>query len=569
MDDGSATVPADGMTPEHNVLVFIIDDVGKEPFSCYDNTTYNPASPGSRVDPLTAEWANQWDEAAQDDSEYAYPPTPITLALAKDGLLLERMHVPAMCSPMRASILTGRSGQQHTLGDVIQAAQSTDDDGTPFKYQGKTYYELMDDQGSDYERLHIGKWHISEHYAALTTFDEVTASFKAPVTQGHATYYEGSLVNLAAGAAAGYSSTRGDHTEYPWTRYDVRESPVLVTGNAAGPFAGETGLAYDGWYETDTHSLIKTVEAAIAAIEKAASDEKPFVMTVMIHMVHVPLAWAAMGGAALSAAGYHSYGASDPGSEALRRKAALESADTALGLIRAAMTTAQAAKTNTIVISDNGSTTPWLEPDATADTLEPTKPAVPASDYDDDHVKRSGYQGGISAACVIHGPGVVSPGDGSVPRVWSGLCGVEDVFDLVCYWTGTRHAGDTRYDTTVLRNAVNNTAATGRATYVQRQFINGFVDDPTSDDAENGDAFSCAQNGDGWKLLWAQGGSWELYDLPNDPVEATDLFDAASGGTVQAKYGNLTGTQQGHFDELYTTLLRHGLVPEALEIVLD
>lgn len=602
-------------TGDLNVIVFNIDDAGREYLSAYDNATWTG-------DPIPTPWANKWDTGT-----FPYPPSPVMDDLAANGLLLSRFHVAAMCSPTRSALITGRSNQEHGLGNAIQSQT-----GPEFQFQGTPLYQLLAEQGSRYERIHIGKWHVTQ-----TTLGPVDgsgpdqassiAAHKKVVERGYANLFYGNSSNHEEVPGIVPGSDIADHTQFTWCRHDVRDNPRPFTGGPGGPYDGDPDLTFDIYYTGDDagtpNSLIYETDAAIKAIEEAEEDGKPFVMHFWYHAVHTPHDWDEMGGAYLSAQGYHSYGATDPGTVPGRIKAFTESVDTSIGLVRAALSPSQAAKTMIVVITDNGSTSSMLVPHTIADDaanediLEAGKDTVPVSGYNDSHSKRSPWEGGIGAACIIHGPAVVNPGDGSAPRVWNGLCGVEDLFRLMAEWTGARLTEDVIYQTPVLSSAVKDTHAKGRDFYIQSAYQNGYQHDPFSEDQSGQIRFVSAQSHEGYKLLWVRAGGelspnteppspgtltssypdeptaswlWQFYDMNANPLEANapdapthygDMFWKPNSGwtddqahdyeekTPGRRWLALAANQPDHlphFEKLYLALAEKSLIPPGMEL---
>lgn len=111
--------------PGPNVVVVLLDDVGFAQLGCY----------GSSIS------------------------TPHMDALAESGLRFSNFHATALCSPTRASLLTGRN--HHSVGMGFLAAFDT---GYP-SYRGRvtrraaTVAELMRDSG--YGTYALGKWHLA------------------------------------------------------------------------------------------------------------------------------------------------------------------------------------------------------------------------------------------------------------------------------------------------------------------------------------------------------------------------------------------------------------------------
>ncbi len=127
--------PGDGAP---NVVVVLLDDTGFAQFGCY----------GSDID------------------------TPHIDALAENGLQFTNFHVTPLCSPTRASLLTGRS--QHAVG---MRAVSNFRTGFPHQLghisnHAATIAEVLRDEG--YATFCVGKWHLApmEQCSAAGPFDQ-------------------------------------------------------------------------------------------------------------------------------------------------------------------------------------------------------------------------------------------------------------------------------------------------------------------------------------------------------------------------------------------------------------
>jgi arylsulfatase len=121
-----------------NVVVVLLDDTGFAQFGCY----------GSDID------------------------TPNVDALAADGLQFTNFHVTPLCSPTRASLLTGRS--QHAVG---MRAVSNFRTGFPnmlghITNHAATVAEVLRQEG--YATFCVGKWHLApmEQCSAAGPFDQ-------------------------------------------------------------------------------------------------------------------------------------------------------------------------------------------------------------------------------------------------------------------------------------------------------------------------------------------------------------------------------------------------------------
>lgn len=108
-----------------NVVLVLYDDVGFGSFGCY----------GSEI------------------------ATPTMDALARDGLRYNNFHVTPLCSPTRASLLTGRN--HHSVGMAFLANADSGFPGTRghVSKQAATLAEML--KSSGYNTMCVGKWHIA------------------------------------------------------------------------------------------------------------------------------------------------------------------------------------------------------------------------------------------------------------------------------------------------------------------------------------------------------------------------------------------------------------------------
>lgn len=178
--------------------------------------------------------------------------TPSMDRLASEGVRFSNFHATAVCSPTRASLLTGRN--HHKVG---MAFLSHVDDGYP-GYRGRvshraaTLAEILQDSG--YNTLAVGKWH-------LAPMDQTTAAGpydQWPLGRGFERYY-------------GFMEGLTDHY-YPELFYD---------NHAADPPASPE----DGYHLTSD-----LVDRSIEFIrdQTSVTPEKPFFLYLAFGATHTP-----------------------------------------------------------------------------------------------------------------------------------------------------------------------------------------------------------------------------------------------------------------------------------------
>jgi len=85
--------------------------------------------------------------------------TPTLDALAQAGLRYNRFHTTAICSPTRASLLTGRDSHAANVGAVLNSANSYPGYQGVLKKETATVAEVLRENG--YSTAAFGKWHLA------------------------------------------------------------------------------------------------------------------------------------------------------------------------------------------------------------------------------------------------------------------------------------------------------------------------------------------------------------------------------------------------------------------------
>jgi arylsulfatase len=124
--------------------------------------------------------------------------TPTLSRVAKAGISYNRFHSTAMCSPTRASLLTGRNHTHVDCGQIAELANDWDGFSGTIPKSSATIAEVLKDYG--YSTAAFGKWHNTP--ATLTTskgpFDEWPTGYGFEYfygfLAGEASQYEPQLV---------------------------------------------------------------------------------------------------------------------------------------------------------------------------------------------------------------------------------------------------------------------------------------------------------------------------------------------------------------------------------------
>jgi arylsulfatase len=179
--------------------------------------------------------------------------TPAIDALAADGLRYNRFETKAVCSPTRASLLTGRNSQTVRMNDLPSRLQQADPTDTS---QAKGELPLNAEtlatalRAGGYRTAAVGKWHLAPAY------DTAAGATKAswPLQRGFDSFY---------GFIGG------------WTD---QYQPELVEGNQ--PIPSPTMRDY--------HLSVDLVNRSIAALKAAEAAGRPSFLYLSFGAAHAP-----------------------------------------------------------------------------------------------------------------------------------------------------------------------------------------------------------------------------------------------------------------------------------------
>ena len=257
-----------------NILLVIADDFGVDAVGVYSR-----------------------DDLYGHDGEGASPAhTPTIDSLAASGVLFRNAYTNPICSPTRATILTGKYPHQVGVGYPVEAQLDVSETIIP---------EILP---SVYQSAAIGKWHLTNPTRGPT------ANKNHPISSGF-DYFSGTL----SGAVRDYNS---------WPKVTSSTSMNSLSQN--------------------NYTVYATTDAAnetIAKIEEYA--DQPWFIWLAFHAPHTPFH---APDPALT-----THDVTESSSNANKYKAMVEAMDTELGRIIASMPSEVLADTTIIFIGDNGS----------------------------------------------------------------------------------------------------------------------------------------------------------------------------------------------------------------------
>jgi arylsulfatase A-like enzyme len=417
-----------------NIVVFLVDDLGATDLGCFGSTFYE---------------------------------TPNVDRLAAGGMRFTAAHSACpVCSPTRASILTGRYPQRTGITDYINPRGANQPGGwtrntrlLPAKYsdhlalEERTIAEVLRDAGN--ATFFAGKWHLG-------------GKGFSPTDQG----FEINKGGTDAGAPRSYFS--------PY------KNPLLADGPP-----GES-------------LPLRLAEETCKFI--AASKERPFFAYLSFYSVHIPLQATKEGIAKYEAkaaslpVGKAEFGREHESKWRMVQKhptyaAMVEEMDRAVGMVLDQLDELKLTE-NTIVIftSDNGGL-------STGEGSPTTNLPLRAG-------KGWMYEGGIRVPTIVRWPGVAGPGSTCATPIIS-----TDYYPTLVEATGKAPAAQNSLDGVSIVPLLRGQSIPERTLYWDYPHYGN----------QGGLPSSAIREGK-WKLIeWREDGALELYDLDADPGETHNL----------------------------------------------
>jgi arylsulfatase A-like enzyme len=426
--------PARAQRP--NVLVVVLDDVGVDKLSIY-------------APPVTA------------------PPMPQLTALAGAGVRFAKAYASPLCSPTRATLMTGRYAFRTGMGDVASTYTLPTSEVTLAEM-------LKTVTPTPYVCGAFGKWHLS-------TQTDTTH----PIMQGFDSY-------------VGATASIADHFDWDLIRADTAGVTSTAIGSPAGPFDETTFTASITSYEAETW---------------INAQNTPFFAYVCFNAPHAPYQvppltlLSAATQATITGLGYA------PGDDLtgmpddhLAYDWMLEAVDTELANLLTGIA-AKLANTTILVVTDNGTPAQVID--------------VPP--YDDTHAKGSVYEQGTRVGLVASGKGVNAMG-----LTCQGLVHAVDIFSTVAALTGAPLPAGVTLDSSSFRPMLTTpTAASARTQVFTQKFTpNGiYTVDPAAAPGTLTEHLRAMNDGHYKYVRIGLGTPVEMaFNLLTDPTETNDLW---------------------------------------------
>ncbi|VGO16296.1 Arylsulfatase [Pontiella desulfatans] len=240
------------------------------------------------------------DQGWGDVAYYGHPTlkTPELDDMAAESLRCDRFYAAAsVCSPTRATVLTGRSNWRMNITSPLNPGEAA------IPYSNKTLAEYL--QPLNYYTAHVGKWHIGG-------FEQATAGayYRPPWTCGfdhcHSTYNVvntgdpyAALVDDYNAAQAGTPNVDKNNIvhDMDYIEDTVRHDLYWVYPPPAGKEAEALGgawnipieIAKDDAFLRSGNDAATTGQKTIDFIREANRQNKPFFIYSCFHSVHTPL----------------------------------------------------------------------------------------------------------------------------------------------------------------------------------------------------------------------------------------------------------------------------------------
>jgi len=224
--------------PQNNILLLILDDWGIDAFDLY-NTRSGPNIAFANMPHLKS-------------LLFTHPATAGATSIPDKGLLFDNGHSQPICSPTRATILTGRHPYQHTVGNPNTGILPSSE---------LTFPEIMQADAPSYGLASFGKWHLGNDITGprdvggWPTFQgTIGTDINTLVANGD--YASPYATSVQVDNAVNYITGQGTDPWCVWMGFNAPHTPWADPATHLTPTAG-----YSGGNTTDKENYIRMLEA--------------------------------------------------------------------------------------------------------------------------------------------------------------------------------------------------------------------------------------------------------------------------------------------------------------------
>jgi arylsulfatase A-like enzyme len=235
--------------PTNNILLIIADDYGAD-----SSRLYNTPASGASL-----------------------PPTPNIISLAQQGVVFRHAYAQPVCSPTRATIITGQHAFRTGIGDVVAM-------GTPTLTVA--HFTLPEafaaNPARNYALAQFGKWHLANgpnspatiggwpHFAgslqgSIASYTSWTKTVNGVQTAGYTNYATSDVVD----DAVAWIQARGAQPWFAWVAFNAPHSPLHVPPASLAPgYATNTAVAAN---RRQYEAMVEAMDTEIGRLLSAVS----------------------------------------------------------------------------------------------------------------------------------------------------------------------------------------------------------------------------------------------------------------------------------------------------------
>lgn len=497
-----------------NLILILCDDVGPEQFSAWGLA----------------------DDGAQGGQKYPATPNITKLAnggsfngVAGNGFKFTRFYVEQLCSPTRATLLTGRHPFRHGVGDIARTDNGTPNPLSYFLPDGEeTLFEQISRQVPTTKTAVFGKWHLG------TT---VTGGGRSPERAGFMEHaiHEFNLTNQTGGWSYEVNTTGGNKytTKQYYTVFSVDKAIDFIKNAQGSPFA--LYLPLTACHSPFTNNSKFSTRAAppddghydgVVNWTQAQEYWTPWTTTDPEGPDYPPDPNVIDGRPPR-----HSF------------KACVEYMDYQIGRLLDSIPAATLQDTIVVFLTDNGTGFSLLQPDSIAlpsptytvvnpqpgEKLLRTSPAT-WDYYPTYNAKDSPFEGGVRVPCAVWGVAGVGVSTGSYTKIAHAV----DLMPTLLEMLGLEQ-NVSPVDGLSLADVISGSTSVAKHSYVYSEWfqhgndVNNPKYPPITDDKRSDTAWAVI--GQQYKLVYLDttlraqvGYTWGFFDLSVDPLEWNNLY---------------------------------------------